>query len=282
MTAMAAMAAITALAALTTLATVTTATGDFHALPIDLSGQSQVLDLSAPLLGWSNIDSTSVSSSILADFDCSHSASVLVHWPGLKGTDLVQFTKAMPHLRSAFDSAGQSTHVPHFVTPEDTLPVDAIKDAIMKKCAGKVNVISLGAAPLEKSDSATQAVILVDLNSLSVSSSQDRYDAIQRDDTLLKKSLDQIVQVFPDIVVFLASSNIPLTSHLMKRDQPVASDPRIPYSQRSIFQKYIFFNPALFMGIFVGLLLLIIILVGVRTLQSLQTPTRFETREKDK
>ncbi|KAL5039164.1 hypothetical protein BDEG_27255 [Batrachochytrium dendrobatidis JEL423] len=261
-----------------------------------LDSSNSVLDsvMSAPLLMWSSDNmmqlpaSTFVSSpqhftkSILENFDCSHSASVVVHWPGLKGSDMVNFAKAMPFLGSEYDGAGQTTHIPHFVVPENA-PFKAIQDAIKLKCADTVQMIPVGKAAISKPEGKKQAIFLMEMDNLKDSTPLDKYDAIQRDDEYLKTALSSIKKIFPDYLVFLTSSDIPQPeSSLYKRNQPIASNSSIPYSQRPIFQRYVFFNPALFMGIFVSLILLAIVLCGVRILTSLSTPTRFETREKDK
>lgn len=97
----------------------------------------------------------------------------------------------------------------------------------------------------------------------------DRFDALSRDDIRLEALLPQdakfVVIVSPQVQVEKRALVNPLT---------------IPYSKRSLFQKYVFFSPAVFMGIFSSLIVLGIALIGVSALTSLQTPTRFDTIKK--
>jgi hypothetical protein len=59
--------------------------------------------------------------------------------------------------------------------------------------------------------------------------------------------------------------------HLQKRQAELK-----PYSKRSIFEKYTFFNTAVMMGIFTMVLLLYLGYYAMRMLLGLQTPTRYE------
>jgi hypothetical protein len=52
----------------------------------------------------------------------------------------------------------------------------------------------------------------------------------------------------------------------------------IPYSKRSWFQQYTFFNKAVFMGIFTMFLVLLIAYYGIMMIYSLQTPDKFEKK----
>ncbi|RKO99600.1 hypothetical protein CXG81DRAFT_20332 [Caulochytrium protostelioides] len=56
----------------------------------------------------------------------------------------------------------------------------------------------------------------------------------------------------------------------------------IPYSKRSLFAKYVFFNQGTFHGILVVLLAIAIALSGVRILLSVQAPSRFESPQREK
>lgn len=104
------------------------------------------------------------------------------------------------------------------------------------------------------------------------SSSTDRFDALQRDDVELGAALES----FDGRVVIDARPD----TELRKRALFVKDYLQIPYSKRTIFQKYVFLNPGLFMGIFTSLLLVLIAYYGISNLVGLQTPTRFESNKK--
>jgi hypothetical protein len=61
-----------------------------------------------------------------------------------------------------------------------------------------------------------------------------------------------------------------------------AAAPTTPYSKRALFDKYVFVNPAIFMGLPVVLLLAAVVLIATSLLAGIQTPTRFEGRRKEK
>ncbi|KAI8929189.1 BIG/ATPase V1 complex, subunit S1 [Entophlyctis helioformis] len=287
---------------------------------------------STPLLMWSNDEAIRLPSSMYAgsastlapvlqsQFDCSRSTAVLVHWPGLQTGDMLRFTKALPNLHHAYSSAKMSANIPRFVS-EETAPVSAIQSILKDHCGQSMAVKRWTDADLEHNGIAS--AIMVELDNLSSSSSADKFDALERDDRLLRRALDKIGTAFPDSVVFVTSSETfvdtpadlvswqmlhPTTSGqlmsrsrllhatnrsaagfaikadpiLNKRAQPSSSNLTIPYSKRSIFQKYVFFNDAIFMGITSTVILVVILVFGVRLLSGLQAPTRFDTYKKEK
>lgn len=84
-----------------------------------------------------------------------------------------------------------------------------------------------------------------------------------RDDALLAQ---EIAKIEGDALVVVLGRIV----------EPLAI-PFIPYSKRSVFRKYVFFSPALFMGIFSMIILSIVAFIGVQILFGLQSPTRFDT-----
>ncbi|KAI8894237.1 hypothetical protein BC833DRAFT_605645 [Globomyces pollinis-pini] len=90
-----------------------------------------------------------------------------------------------------------------------------------------------------------------------------------------------------DYIVILTSStpkviddSTTLSENLFKRAQPSAADLTIPYSKRSLFQKYTFFSTSVYLGLVSMFFVLVILYFGLQILTSLQTPTRFETPKK--
>nr|KAJ3415082.1 hypothetical protein HK105_001601 [Polyrhizophydium stewartii] len=232
-------------------------------------------------------DPRSVAADVLAGLDCDAVKSVFVNWHGLESSDLVRLAKAVPNLRASFEGAAHSAHVSHFVGQGNAEPLDALKAAVEARCGRPLSL-----APWKTQGSDSNDILLVELSNLGESTADDRFDALERDDKALERAIGSIAATHPNLVVFVTSSPAPLSSgaaaasvaeQIQKRSQPSASDPSIPYSKRSIIQKYAFFNPALFMGLSVGVLLVSFLLLAVRTLTSLQTPTRFEAPlKKDK
>merc|ERR1719468_148123 len=92
-------------------------------------------------------------------------------------------------------------------------------------------------------------------------------------DSLLARQDDLIAKLPENGMVYITRllQNQPL---LFKRDGP-QTNLSIPFSKRSIFQKYVFFNAPIFMGIFSMFFVVLIALIGVQMIASLQTPTKF-------
>ena len=65
---------------------------------------------------------------------------------------------------------------------------------------------------------------------------------------------------------------------LEKRD--LKSNLLLPYQQRSIFNKYKFFNTGFLACLLISLLLIFITIISVYGLLSIQSPVRFETKKK--
>ncbi|KAJ3157410.1 hypothetical protein HDU86_003302 [Geranomyces michiganensis] len=84
-----------------------------------------------------------------------------------------------------------------------------------------------------------------------------------------------------DWTAMLSGVQTPGFSHTMQK-RAAASPSLLPYSKRSLFQRYVFFSPGLFMCIFAMLPLVIVALLGVRMLMTIQTPSRFEVKKKEK
>ncbi|KAI8593160.1 hypothetical protein BDZ88DRAFT_187526 [Geranomyces variabilis] len=84
-----------------------------------------------------------------------------------------------------------------------------------------------------------------------------------------------------DWTAVLSGVQTPGFSHTVQK-RATASTSLLPYSKRSLFQKYVFFSPGLFMCIFAMLPLVIVALLGVRMLMTIQTPSRFEVKKKEK
>jgi hypothetical protein len=64
---------------------------------------------------------------------------------------------------------------------------------------------------------------------------------------------------------------------LNKRQATPVANASLPYSTRPIFQKYVFFNTAVFLGLGTMLLVLLITYYGLRILAGIQSPSKFET-----
>ncbi|KAI8907992.1 hypothetical protein EDD86DRAFT_247942 [Gorgonomyces haynaldii] len=101
------------------------------------------------------------------------------------------------------------------------------------------------------------------LDSTKDSSFYDRFDAIQRDDARLDVFVKQLN---PDQTIIYSPR---LEKRAVKTD--------VPYSKRPIFEKYVFYNPALLMAIFGTFIVLGVLVFSVNMLSGLQTPTRFDT-----
>jgi hypothetical protein len=86
----------------------------------------------------------------------------------------------------------------------------------------------------------------------------------------LREKLGKLLQ--KDYMVVVKQSKAPLL-HVQKRQL----DTTKPYSKRSLFQKYTFFNAGIFMGLFSMFIVALISYYAMGMLLGLQTPTRFET-----
>ncbi|KAI8920810.1 hypothetical protein DFJ77DRAFT_447408 [Powellomyces hirtus] len=100
-------------------------------------------------------------------------------------------------------------------------------------------------------------------------------------DTTIARTLEAVSKaVGSDWIAML--TGVESEMHILQKRATAAAASVLPYSKRPIFQKYVFFSPGLFMCIFAMLPLVIVALLGVRILMTIQTPTRFEVKRKEK
>ena len=173
---------------------------------------------------------------------------------------------ALNGLKDIGNTFDASAYIPNWILNDGSKPTDVISAAIERACPTS-NV------PVDTSR----------FSAIAKSSPTDRMDALRRTDAAVASHLQHLLSVTAGkpLMVFVALTS-DITPLLVKRSQPSAANLSIPYSRRSIMQKYQFFNPGLFMGISSALILLVILLAAVRIMTNLQTPTKFETSKKDK
>lgn len=82
-----------------------------------------------------------------------------------------------------------------------------------------------------------------------------------------------------DLEKVLGNEYFLIATHPFDKRQLVAPANTLPFSKRTLFQKYTFFNKAVFMGIFTMFLALLISYYGVMMIYGLQTPDKFEKKQ---
>jgi hypothetical protein len=157
---------------------------------------------------------------------------------------------------------------------------EALQDAFLKKlsraCSTQKATL-VHALPSKPVTSPT--LVVLDWTRASLDSSSATQDFVQK---LLKESPSADIYWIPLAPSFSETLDIQLV--LQKRQQqqlPTSNSTwkyfNVPYSKRPLFQKYVFFNEALFMALLPMAIILLISYFGVRLLSGIQSPTQFDS-----
>ncbi|KNC96985.1 uncharacterized protein SPPG_07802 [Spizellomyces punctatus DAOM BR117] len=241
-----------------------------------------------PLILWSGKKfSVPSTSSILRRSDLSpvfgnvgcRKLNVVFEQKDLHALDLPHLSPATKKLKRSVDSAPSSLKISFVAAANDVKDVvEHIQDACQK--AGQEAVVLKigedGSVP-DLSDGKSY-ILVASLKPLRAASAAEHVETMTENDNVIDKVLTDITKLEQDdwTAVFTGVSN---PSTLRKRATQATP---LPWSKRPIFQKYVFFNQGLFMCIFAMVPLVIIGLLGVRIISSIQTPTRYETKKKEK
>ncbi|KAJ3009518.1 hypothetical protein HKX48_007889 [Thoreauomyces humboldtii] len=157
--------------------------------------------------------------------------------------------------------------------------IEDLVEGIQKACGSNVAVVRASSgndiADLAKETSKSPRIITVTL----ASPQPGAHEA----DSTIASVLTQIEKlVGDDWTAMLTGVQGMHTMDRRATSATAATASVIPYSKRAIFQKYIFFSPGLFMCFFAMLPLFIVAFLGVNILMSIQTPSRFEVKKKEK
>ncbi|KAJ3051810.1 hypothetical protein HK097_007176 [Rhizophlyctis rosea] len=260
-----------------------------------LVAQVQAFEGTAPLIMWSSqpIKATTsptvllrsdIHSSLLDPIGCKK-VNVIFTQPDVHASDLSRLSPSLPYLRSAVSDSATALEIP-YVSGAHSVP-QSVVDGVTNLCKESGDVVRDGekvlvvhleeGAELPALEDGNRYIFTTTLPAFRASGSES--DAMSHTDRIIKTIMTKVKAATGDWVALYTSSGLAAPLH-KRQDAPQEST--VPYSKRSIFQKYSFFNQALFMCIAASVPLVIIGLIGARMLTSLQVPDRFEVPKKDK
>ncbi|KAJ3042016.1 hypothetical protein HDV00_008308 [Rhizophlyctis rosea] len=258
-------------------------------LAVSLFAPAHAFEGTSPLIVWSNQPFKAVSSPTVLRRDEIHPAildpigcrkvNVIFNQQDLHASDLSRLSTSLPFLKRAVSDAASSVEVP-YVSGAHGVPtsvVDGVSSVCQEGNGKQVVVIPIeDDTQLPALEEGASYIFTTTLPSFRFSGAET--DAMSKSDHIIADIMAKIQAITEDWVAMYTSAGPVVVLH--KRADTTATT--TPYSKRSVFQKYVFFNSALFMCIGAIAPIIIIGLIGVKMLTTLQTPDRFDNPRKDK
>ncbi|KAG0165297.1 hypothetical protein DFQ28_009005 [Apophysomyces sp. BC1034] len=217
---------------------------------------------------------STISSSFSSDI-CKAKVVAVIDQPQLHASDFsrTEYKDAFALLREHHREAGSRAKVEYIA---DHVDVDQVAAMISRQCDSTVAIVdpeTVSSADIYVSETPAVAVM-----SLPAGKSA---EIIQKNDYTVDRLIEAVKEKAQDdyVVIYTSSaSKIPSASAFHKR----ALRRRAPHSavKLPVFAKYQLFTPAIFMGVGIGLIFVVILAVGLGWLVSIQTPIRFEGKPK--
>ncbi|KAI8339347.1 hypothetical protein BC941DRAFT_420229 [Chlamydoabsidia padenii] len=203
-----------------------------------------------------NADAPTAVMNTLSSDICNSKTIAIVDQPGLHRSDLASLTNVKKHVQEASSYA-------HFDYVADGIDVDSLAKSIATQCDSDITRVNLDDIT-KKIDTKIVAVTLPE-------------NALENDNQFENLLATIEEQSSDDYVIIYTSSapKEPKRSVLARRAPSEKPAVKLP-----IFAKYQLFSPAIFMGIAIVFLFVFIAGTGITWLVGIQTPLRFEGKQK--
>ncbi|KAE8442647.1 hypothetical protein EG329_003004 [Mollisiaceae sp. DMI_Dod_QoI] len=217
---------------------------------------------------------------------CPSEIYYVVSQPGVSFTDL---SSSAVHLKKALSNPGvQARYTIGEVVGLNATDADELEAYIQNQCgAKKADVSNVASALKQRTGTQGSSVIVREKYPEITSTVADRANMVVDADSTLYPVLSELPKGYKYTFIYTTSpavlreaydNDLPRYEatfdevvHMdLKRDLQARKDGEKTPDQRPLFEKYQYFNPGLFMGLLVGLLLISILGVGMSALGSLQ------------
>ncbi|KAL0094920.1 vacuolar ATP synthase subunit S1-domain-containing protein [Phycomyces blakesleeanus] len=211
---------------------------------------------------------------------CNAKVVAVINQPELHRSDLSRsdYTESFEHLKEHVSSAGSRVQYEYISGPLD---LNKMAMDIASQCDSTVSILD--------SETATSGDIYAEKShsvALMMLPAGKDAEVLRENDFKIDRFIKAIEEKVADdyIVIYTSSTpKTPETSSLKKRAladvlsrrAPKASSVNLP-----VFAKYQLFSPAIFMGLAISLIFVLVVATGVSWLTGIQTPTRFESKPK--
>ncbi|KAI7866663.1 hypothetical protein BDF14DRAFT_1882440 [Spinellus fusiger] len=208
-------------------------------------------------------------SSILAALGpsaCQAKLVAVVDQPELHSSDFSRpdYKEAFSLIKEHVTAAHTRVQFEHIAAPMD---VTSLATALAQQCDSTLSLLEADSvSPGDLYHFKSHSVALVTLPA------GDNAETLKKNDATVDTLIRSVESVVNDDYIVIYTSSTPKTSSLQKRG---------PYGAKlPIFAKYQLFTPAIFMGLFVSFIFIIVVAMGVSWVSGIQTPTRFENKPK--
>ncbi|KAI9098072.1 hypothetical protein DFS34DRAFT_96893 [Phlyctochytrium arcticum] len=201
----------------------------------------------------------------------------------LHALDLPHLAPSTKQLRRSVDEAADNTAV-SFVAASQSLQdvVNEIQRVCREGKGVEAIVLEVADAPVPDLNDGQTYIIRVVLSSVNALTLPEQLRVQAENDGVVAGILSNIQSIVKDDWAAVLTSSSRRTLYTRAEKLLPRANSTLPWSKRSIFQKYVFFTPGLFMTLFAIAPVIIIALLGVTILSGVQSPNKIEAPKKEK